>query len=72
MRAHESAEAVAEGVASCENGLAREVPPQVLGQLVSRAVPALGLLVKGFQDDGVEVALEPSRGPHLARRRGSA
>ena len=61
MAAHELAGAIARRAAPREHGNAREVPADVLGQLVHRGVAQLGLLAQRLQDDRVEVAAQTPR-----------
>ncbi len=63
----EAAGAVARASAPRLHRLAAEVPPQVGGEVLHRAVAVARLLAQGAQADGIEVGAEPWRGRRRCR-----
>ena len=61
MAAHELAGPISRRAASRQHGNAREVPADVLGQLVRGGIAQLGFLAHRLQDDRVEIAAQPPR-----------
>ena len=58
MAGEKEAETVGRAVWQGGDGLASEVAADVVGELGGGLVAILGVAAKGFEDDGVEVALE--------------
>ena len=61
MAAHELAGPIPRRAAARQHGNAREVPADVLGQLVRGGIAQLGFLAHRLQDDRVEIAAQPPR-----------